>query len=314
MASIDMLYGEGREMDRFPRGQQNAVDFRVLRVICLMALLLPAFRAQAVPVVVTAPSTLNFDFDLSGGTPSPPFGSIEIFPGFGDISAGDAYSGALFPELNSQGTSTGSCLTGSCSFNDPSVTDGVFSFSVSALNGQFSVDPGAIALTSNFRLVSPTGSPPPVTVVTSGQTIIFNFDLTGAVPGPPFSLVKIYTGWGDFSAGDAITAAYFPELNGQGPSTDCLGFNSSCDFSDPAFTDGIFSLAVTSLNGDFTVQPGAIGLGDNFRLNSPPVFGVAPIANETPLPATNTLALLVTGLLAATLVLRRAGTSLVRGT
>jgi len=269
----------------------------------LLALGLPA---QAAPVTVTAPSTVNFNFDLTGSTPSPPFGSIEIFPGWGDLSAGDAFSAGFFPELNSQGPSTGSCLgvNSSCAFSDPLFTDGLFSMSVEALFGQFTVDPGAIGLTSNFRLVFVSGSPPLPTALSGGQTIIFNFDLTGILPGPPFGSVKIYPGWGDLSAGDAFSAGFFPELNGQGPSTgSCLGVNGSCEFSDPSFTDGLFSMSVEALFGEFTVQPGAIGLGANFQLANSPVFG--SVQTEVSVPEPDTLVLLGVALAGLALSRRR---------
>ena len=133
----------------------------------------------------------------------------------------------------------------------------------------------------------------PPTHLSAGQTIIFNFNLTGSTPPPPFGSVRFYPGWDGLNAGHAFSGGFFPEPNGGGSplgSLSCgLGVNSGCDLDTPGFTDGVFSWAATALAGDFTVAPGAVGLTPNFALVT---LGLA-----VPQPAT--LGLLAAGLLCA---------------
>jgi len=99
----------------------------------------------------------------------------------------------------------------------------------------------------------------PVTIL-SGQTMLFNFDMTGAAPAPPYTRVELNFGV-DLAASTATDALYevFTELEGNGSlgggpiSVVSLASILASD-EDPEFVDGLFSFTIKALDGDLTMD------------------------------------------------------------
>jgi len=105
----------------------------------------------------------------------------------------------------------------------------------------------------------------PVTIL-SGQTMVFNVDLTGSTPAPPYTFIEFTLGI-DLAASDATDGLFleFAELDGNelrgGFATSVEGLAGIDFFSDHAeFVDGLFSFSMQAIGGNVTMDPKANGL------------------------------------------------------
>jgi hypothetical protein len=138
-------------------------------------------------------------------------------------------------------------------------------------------------------------------VVNAGQTVTFNFDFfqSGAVPAPPYPHSEFATGLvlATLDGGDVGSWSFFGGLDGTGGFLSGFGGAGMFTFSDPGFSDGIFSAVLTLTGGSITIDPFAYGLNASF-VN---VTGsIAPLGSgPAPVPEPATLTLLGSGLAAA---------------
>jgi len=139
----------------------------------------------------------------------------------------------------------------------------------------------------------PIGAAQAAVTLSSGESALFNFDLTGATPGPTFSTVEIFYNWSDES-GDSVFREFFAELDGGGSSVfSSTFFVASTVFvnaaSNEPVRDGLFSMRVTATSGTFSLDPYAIG-NSATGADTDPVYGTL-----STVPAPATLALLGIG-------------------
>lgn len=138
-------------------------------------------------------------------------------------------------------------------------------------------------------------------VVNAGQTVTFNFDFiqSGAVPAPPYFQAELDTGLvlATLDGGDVGSWSFFGGLDGTGGFLSGFSSAGMLTFSDPGFSDGIFSAVLTLTGGSITLDPFAYGLNASF-VN---VTGsIAPLGSgPAPVPEPATLTLLGSGLAAA---------------
>jgi len=129
-------------------------------------------------------------------------------------------------------------------------------------------------------------------VVNAGETLTFNFDFfaSAVVPPPPYSSAEFNVGLdvSSLDAGDAGSWTGFDQLNGGGAVV--FGpFNgvNLISTQNIALGDGVFSFVLSVTSGSITIDPYAVGYGDNFQPVTP---HVAPLADASvPEPATLTL-------------------------
>jgi len=120
--------------------------------------------------------------------------------------------------------------------------------------------------------------------VNAGDSALWNFDLTGTTPPPPFDIVSLFTG---------ITTTYVPgtyslfsDLDGAGT---LIGTAPSSLFAiiggNPGWLDGLFSLqlALDAGTGSMSLEPYAFGTASD--VNTANVYGVVVDA-AVPEPAT----------------------------
>ena len=148
----------------------------------------------------------------------------------------------------------------------------------------------------------PRAEASPITV-SAGETLTFNFDLSGAVPPPPYDVVSFNTGLvaGSFTLGiDLGTWQGFTGLDGAGTlwTTASLNLSGVGTFDPGVINDGIFSMVLSVTAGSITIDPSANG--NVGLLNTGPV---APLPRAIPEPAT--IALLGIGIAGLMLLRRR---------
>ena len=109
----------------------------------------------------------------------------------------------------------------------------------------------------------------------AGESAVYNFDLTGAVPSPPFlSEVGVATGLDDWAPEDRSRWTFYDGLNATGSVIFLADFNLTSTGGTagrhPGFLDGIFSMKLTVTDGALRgIEPFANGDG-NFAQS---VFG-----------------------------------------
>jgi len=137
--------------------------------------------------------------------------------------------------------------------------------------------------------------------VTAGQTAIWNFDLTGTLPGaPPFTGVYIIH---DASSGGVVSWDLFAELDAEGDRFGHVTLNSAAyPFLDAGGVDGIFSLRLIVESGSVDVETRAFGY-QVVTASGDWVYPTAIIFNAVPEPST--LGLTALGVFAAAAARRR---------
>jgi hypothetical protein len=141
-------------------------------------------------------------------------------------------------------------------------------------------------------------------VLTTGQSVTFNYDLTGQVPPPPYSDVYTWTMNNNIGvAGDEFQVQLFPQLNGAGVAAsvlyDCAFICTGIGFDTVnagVISDGIFSAVVTDVSGTLNI--------------SQYVYGISATGSQTPnvngsVPEPATLSLLGLGLAGIGVMKRR---------
>jgi hypothetical protein len=137
--------------------------------------------------------------------------------------------------------------------------------------------------------------------VSAGDTVVWNFDLTGQTPAPPFTSVEFFSKSIGFDFTQMGSWEFFSDLDTAGTrfQTDSLGLISAGS-NLSLWTDGIFSVRLTMISGNnFSVDPCVIL---NRVSNGPCVSGL--VAASVPEPGT--LALLGLGLLGLGMSRRKA--------
>ena len=133
-------------------------------------------------------------------------------------------------------------------------------------------------------------------LVSAGEAVIFNFDLTGAVPPPPYTSISAFTGTDSSSLFDPEVELggwqFFSELNGTGALFRTGSVFLSGVGNWPGMFDGVFSVVLTLTHGSLIVNPSARGsvLGVE--------TGLIP-ATVASVPEPATLALFASGLVTA---------------
>ena len=122
--------------------------------------------------------------------------------------------------------------------------------------------------------------------LSKGQSALFNFDFTAAVPAPSYDVLYFVWDWLD-NTSDKARTDYYGDLNGssllysdyEGPDT--FPFATAWTVWDgtsskPTLLDGLFSVRITSTLGTFSVDPYAYGLNGlpGFQVRTPNVYGV----------------------------------------
>jgi len=99
--------------------------------------------------------------------------------------------------------------------------------------------------------------------VTTGQSLLFNFDFSGLSPSPIFAQAALHIDLSGYDAGETVAGACFTDLNaggiqvsqecfpGSGPSVSWE--RTFADNNDHWFTDGIFSMRLDTVSGTFDI-------------------------------------------------------------
>jgi hypothetical protein len=134
-------------------------------------------------------------------------------------------------------------------------------------------------------------------IVSEGDFVLFNFDLTDATPPPPYSSAILHLGRTglDFFPPDVGEWTFWTELNASGTVFLTAGVNLS-GFGRPELNDGVVSATLSMTAGSITVDPCLLGItADGARTecaNLPP-------PPPPPVPEPATLSLLGAGIAAA---------------
>jgi hypothetical protein len=153
-------------------------------------------------------------------------------------------------------------------------------------------------------------SPAQAILLNTGDSVVFNFDVTaGAPPPPPYIDVQTNFFFSGFDAGEHATVEIFGDLDALGPIV-VLSFpldgpvtSVGIGFGDPSTEDGVFSARLVADQGPFDVDAaealGFVLVEDVFQFTS----FVPGTISGAPEPAS--LALIGIGALAAAAMRRR---------
>jgi len=101
-------------------------------------------------------------------------------------------------------------------------------------------------------------------VITPGQSVLFNVDMTGLTPTPVYTSVTFLSG---FDIGNSVSGeqhiSFFSDLQGQGseladPFTG-IGDLIAFALTDAGFTDGVFSVLISVVGGQLALDPQVVG-------------------------------------------------------
>ncbi len=121
---------------------------------------------------------------------------------------------------------------------------------------------GAAMVALSLVIVSPAQA----ILLNTGDSVVFNFDLTaGAPPPPPYIDVQTNFYFSGFDAGEHVTAEIFGDLDALGPLANSFTLDGpvtsiGIGFSGVGTEDGVFSAKLVADQGPFDVD-GAEGLG-----------------------------------------------------
>jgi len=128
----------------------------------------------------------------------------------------------------------------------------------------------------------------PITV-NAGESVTFNFDLSGATPAPPYDHIDFQTGLDvlTLDPGELGQYTFWGGLNATGGNFGSLfHFVIAALHSQPAITDGVFSITLAMVTGSITVEPFVYGVQDVGLVYTAAVY---PTLAAVPEPATLTL-------------------------
>lgn len=152
----------------------------------------------------------------------------------------------------------------------------------------------------------------PITV-DPGDTVILNFDLSGASPPPPYDNLLAEVILTDVELADIMSVVLYTELDGAGTAVFGGTVNGIGQFIFSAFSgdpnssdilDGIFSWVVSGVSGSFAIDS-ATAEGFTSIERDVGTGSVGPIEVITSVPEPGTLSLLAIGLAGFTFARRR---------